>query len=64
MLWDNPVMLETYGRWSWEAGKAKGRQNSNVQRSEQNAKITFWNISFGVGLCISSSNEGRGTCRR
>jgi hypothetical protein len=31
-------------------------------RRLQNEKVTFWNNTFGVGNCISYSNDGKGRC--
>jgi hypothetical protein len=34
------------------------------KRRLQNEKVIFGNIAFGVGTCISCSNDGKGKCKR
>jgi hypothetical protein len=40
-----------------------GKMGTNfigVSRRQQNEEVTFWNNTFGVGICISYFNDGRG----
>ena len=34
------------------------------RRRQQNEKVIFWGIAFGVGNCSSYSNDGKGRCKR
>jgi hypothetical protein len=44
--------------------RLRGDKTTDVYRRQQNEKVTFWNIVFGVGAYTTCSNDGQGECKR